>query len=72
MLVRIDPALPLKTPKGNAYAHFLIDYGMEDDLFWVCFLDDSGECWTFRNKDVRAQKNITLGRLVVSNINGAS
>lgn len=30
---------------------------------WVCFLDDSGECWTFENPQVRIQWNITLGRV---------
>ena len=27
----------------RALAHFLIDYGPEHDLMWVCFQDDSGE-----------------------------
>ena len=29
---------------------------------WVVFLDDNGECWTFSNSDIRADKNITYGR----------
>lgn len=45
-IVRIDPPIPLTTPKGPAYAHFLIDNGIEDNLLWVCFQDDTGECWT--------------------------
>lgn len=44
-------------------AHFLIDYGLEHDLYWVCFQDDTGECWTWNNKDIRAQENITAGRI---------
>jgi hypothetical protein len=61
-MTRIDPPLPLDTPKGSAMAHFLIDYGPEHHLLWVCFQDDSGECWTWSNKDVRLQENISMGR----------
>ena len=59
---RIDPPIPVVTPKGKALAHFLIDYGIENNLMWVCFQDDTGECWTWSNYDIRAQKNITIGR----------
>lgn len=43
-------------------AMFLIDYGTEHDLMWVTFIDETGECWTWPNPKIRAQKNITLGR----------
>jgi hypothetical protein len=23
---------------------------------------DTGECWTWRNQDIRAEKNVTFGR----------
>jgi hypothetical protein len=62
-LIRIDPPIPLLTPKGKALAHFLIDYGFEHDLYWVCFQEETGECWTWNNKDIRAQNNITAGRI---------
>ncbi len=62
-MIRIDPPIPLLTPKGKALAHFLIDYGFEHDLYWVCFQEETGECWTWNNKDIRAQKNITAGRI---------
>ena len=66
MIIQLSPCIPINTPKGPALAHFLIDYGMESDLYWVCFLDNSGECWTFSNKEIRAQKNITAGREFIS------
>lgn len=62
MILQLDPALPIETPKGKALAHFLIDYGIESPVYFVCFIDDTGECWTFKNEDIRAQKNITYGR----------
>jgi|DEB19_MinimDraft_3_1074340.scaffolds.fasta_scaffold38004_2 hypothetical protein len=62
-ITRIDPPLPLLNPKGKAMAHFLIDYGLEHDLYWVCFQDDTGECWTWNNSVIRLQNNITTGRI---------
>ena len=64
--LQLDPPIPVITPKGDGYAHLLIDYGAEYNLLWVCFLDDSGECWTYDNTQIRAQKNITMGRTFVS------
>ena len=62
MIVQLNPPLPVITPKGSGIAHMIIDYGPEHNLFWVVFLDSSGECWTYPNQEIRAQKNITLGR----------
>jgi hypothetical protein len=62
MMLRLDPPLPLDTPKGKALAHILIDYGVEYDLLWVCFQDETKECWTWSNKEIKIQSNISLGR----------
>ncbi|KJV32448.1 hypothetical protein [Luteibacter yeojuensis] len=61
-MLQLNPPLPLNTPKGEGFAHFLIDYGPESDLYWTVFITETGEIWTFANRDVRASKNITLGR----------
>lgn len=66
MIIQLNPFIPVQTPKGKAIAHFLIDYGIESSIHWVCFQDDTGECWTWRNEDIRAQKNITVGRENIS------
>lgn len=63
-ILQLNPPLPLETPKGSALAHFLIDYGPEFNLMWICFNDKNGECWTWQNSDIRVQKNITLGRVI--------
>jgi len=63
MLLQLNPPIPVTTPKGKALAHILIDYGIEHDLIWVCFNDLDGECWSWSNKDIRIQKNTTLGRI---------
>lgn len=62
MILQLSPPLWFTTPKGKAIAHLVIDYGLEHDLMWVCFIQDTGECWTFRNQDVRADDNATIGR----------
>lgn len=59
---QLNPPIPLDTPKGPGLAHFLIDYGVEFSLMWVVFIDATGESWTFPNEQVRAVKNITMGR----------
>jgi hypothetical protein len=60
-LLQLDPPIPVTTPRGKALAVVLIDYGVEFDLMWTCFLDN-GECWTFRNPEIRGQVNETMGR----------
>lgn len=62
MLLQLNPSIPLSTPKGEGLAWLVIDSGQEHDLQWVVAIDETGEVWTFSNKDVRAQKNITMGR----------
>lgn len=62
MIVQLNPPLWFTTPKGLALAHLMIDYGTEADLVWVCFQQDTGEVWCWDNTDVRAAKNVTIGR----------
>jgi hypothetical protein len=61
-VLQLDPPVPLTTPKGEALAHLVIDYGAEFDLLWVCFQTETGECWTWSNRDIRGPKNITMRR----------
>ncbi len=65
-MIQLDPPHPVITPIGNGWAFFLIDRSQEHDLEWVVFLDSTGECWTFKNSDIRIQKNYTLHRSTVS------
>lgn len=71
MILQINPPIPVKTPKGNALAQFLIDYGPEHDLLWVCF-QDNGECWTWDNSKIRAQTNVTMNRPLSGQTTGLS
>jgi hypothetical protein len=67
-MLQLNPPLPMLTPKGEGFAHVLIDYGPESDLYWTVFITATGEVWTFSNREVRAAKNITLGRTHVDPI----
>ncbi|MBC7459031.1 MAG: hypothetical protein H7235_12170 [Bdellovibrionaceae bacterium] len=62
MILQLNPSLPVETKAGKGQAVALIDYSPEHDLYWVVFLDQSRECWTFSNKEILAQSNFTLGR----------
>lgn len=64
MMLELKVALPLLTPKGKALCHYIIDYGIEHHLMFVCFLDETGECWTFSNTEIRIENNQTIGRQV--------
>lgn len=69
MILQLNPPVPLVTPRGNGFAHFLIDYSTEHDLIWVVFIDETGECWCYKNQEIRLQKNLTFGRTKTSEIN---
>ena len=60
-MLQLSPTIPLDTPRGPGRAHVLIDYGEEQHLIWVVFLDATGECWAFKNPEVRLQPNPTMG-----------
>jgi hypothetical protein len=62
MITQLSPPLPLATPKGGGWAHFVIDYGPEDSLLWVVFMDADGACWVVPNGEVRMRWNWTIGR----------
>lgn len=61
-MLQLDPPIPMTTPKGEGFAHILLDYGPESDLYWTVLITETGEIWTYANRHVRAAKNITLGR----------
>lgn len=64
MIQQLNPPIPLSTPKGDGLAWAIIDYGTEFNLMWIVAIDETGEIWTFQNPDVRALKNISMGRLI--------
>jgi hypothetical protein len=66
VILQLSPVLEVDTPKGRGHAEFLLDYGPEADLLWVVVMRDTGEIWTFRNADLRATANISIGRTLAA------
>lgn len=62
-ILQLNPPMPMDTPKGPGLAWLHTDYGPEYDDVWTVALNETGELWKFNNKEVRAQKNITFGRI---------
>lgn len=62
-LLRLDPPIPLHTPKGEGLAHFIDDLGVENEAQWVVFVTATGEIWWVSNSEVRATENWSVGRV---------
>ena len=62
-MLQLNPTLPITRNLDNmkGYAIAIIDYSQEHDLLFVCTMDN-GEIWTYNNKDIKVQKNISLNR----------
>jgi len=58
MILQLNPTIPLETPKGKGFAHFILDYSQEHEMIWIVFIDETGECWSFRNPEIRLQRNM--------------
>jgi hypothetical protein len=68
-MLQLNPTLPITRNLDNmkGYAIAIIDYSQEHDLLFVCTMDN-GEIWTYNNKDIKVQKNISLNRQYNENI----
>lgn len=64
-VLQLDTPLYVETPLGPASAHFLYD---GPDFLWGCFQAATGECWWWRNHDIRLRPSISEGRYAVSPI----
>jgi hypothetical protein len=67
VFTQLNPTIPLTVvsgsgPEGDCMAIAVIDYGPEHDLAWVVIMNDTLEVWCVRNKWVRGQANVTMGR----------
>lgn len=62
MILQLNPTIPVDTPKGPGWAHFIFEHGDEHHIQWHVAIDATGEWWTFNNPDVRIQHNLTMGR----------
>lgn len=61
-ILRLDPPVELVTRDGPVRAFLVIDRGADADLEWVCWRADR-QCWSYLNRDVRQDYNVTEGRM---------
>lgn len=59
MTLQLDPVIWLETPRGAGYAVLMTDYG--NDRLWTVVIRETGEIWDFRNPEIRAIENLSLG-----------
>lgn len=52
----------VSTPKGDGVLFYVIDYGHETDTIYTVIINDTGEMWQLRHKDIIVKANITFGR----------
>jgi hypothetical protein len=64
----LDPPRGLHTPLGYALATEITVWGQEDYIYYNCWIAESGENWTFDNREVRLDPNITAGHPLISPI----
>jgi hypothetical protein len=61
--------MPLVTPHGDALAHWRLERGIEMPTSYECLIitgPHAGEIWEFPQTVLRAQTNITAGRLLAT------
>ena len=63
-MLQLNPMLPIirVSDSMKGYAFLVIDYSQEHDILYSCVMDN-GEIWTLSNREIRAQENISLGRM---------
>jgi hypothetical protein len=62
-MLQLNPTIPIIRNIDNmkGYAIIVIDYSQEHDLLFTCAMDN-GEIWTYSNKNIKIQNNISLNR----------
>jgi hypothetical protein len=58
LILQLDPPIQVKTPLGEGFAIFLIDYGVHLNSCWVVALAKDGQVKHFDSNDIRL-KNYT-------------
>ena len=58
-ITQLRPPLPLLTPLGEAWAHFIWSDGLETNVHFGVFQRETGENWWWPNHQVRLCPNIS-------------
>lgn len=65
-ILQLDPPLHVWIPEKDDFmlVWFLIDYHMEEHLYYSGPMQKTGEIWTLDTTKVRATNNPTIGRIL--------
>lgn len=64
MLHQLNPPIPLETVDGRkCHALLVIDYSQEYEVLFLVAFSDNRELWCLPHTQLRAQENISLGRV---------
>ena len=62
MIYEPSNRVEVSTPKGDGIIWLVTDYGHETDTIYTVIINDTGEMWQWRHKDIIVKNNITFGR----------
>jgi hypothetical protein len=57
-----DNRVEVSTSKGDGIIWLVTDYGHETDTLYTVIINDTGEMWQLRHKDLIVKNNISFGR----------
>lgn len=58
---RIQPPISVRTPLGDGWALFMIDYGPDWNTCWIVQIYETGQIKHFDSNDIRIAANPTYG-----------
>jgi hypothetical protein len=66
MIYEIKNRIEVTTPKGKGFIWLVTDYGTETSKVFTV-IQDNGQIWEWRPKDVFVRENITFNRYAEKN-----
>ena len=60
-ILQLNPPIHVLTPKGDAFAKLVIDYGPDINTIWVVDLFDSRKCIHVDSSEIRFGENLMWG-----------
>ena len=63
MFLELAKPWPVETSKGPGFVYVLLDYSQDHDTLFLTCINSTGEFWYFKQSEIRAQKNLSLGRV---------
>jgi len=59
-ILQLNPLIKVKTPLGDGYAYFIIDYTIDINSIWIVRLDKNGQVKHIESNDIFIDSNPML------------